>query len=95
MCAVIKKALAKITVNCSSTKYCKIIEKAISPETKKLAKSRSKVKVEIEGKNLILFFKAKDNVALRASINSYLFWINQLKNILKSIQKLQKYQINN
>jgi len=81
------KAKAVIRLKSISEKHLKIISEALTPEVKKPATKRSKVNVDMKGKFLILSVEAKDTIALRATLNAYLRWINSTINVLESIEK--------
>ena len=66
------KAQAVIRLNFSSEKQLKVVLQALTPETETSSTSRSEVQMTVEGRGLILDFRAKDTSALRAAINSYL-----------------------
>jgi len=53
-----------------------IIYKAIAPEAETLPSKRTSVDLEVSGEGLILRICAKDLVALRAAMNSFLRFIN-------------------
>ena len=72
-------------------KLAKSVYKALLPETIAPATERSKSKVMIEGKKLIIEISSKDFTSIRASINSYMRWI---KAIIKSIKMVKKYGYN-
>lgn len=67
-------AKATVNINISSDKHLVSILKALKPETKKLG-NRSTVNIQKEGSFIILTVEAKDTVALRATLNTYLRWI--------------------
>ena len=67
-------AKATVKINISSDKHLVSILKALKPETKKLG-NRSKVNIRKVGSFIILTVEAKDTVALRATLNTYLRWI--------------------
>ena len=66
------KAQAIIRLNFLSEKQLKVVLQALKPETETSSTSRSEVQMTVEGRGLILDFRAKDTSALRAAINSYL-----------------------
>lgn len=55
-----------------------IIFKALEPEAKKPATVRAHVVLRREGLFLVLDVEARDIVALRATLNTYLRWINAM-----------------
>lgn len=60
--------------------------KAIRPEVIKSG-NRSKVKLDRDGSMLTLFVEAKDTIALRATLNTYLRWISSTIEALDVIEK--------
>jgi len=78
------KAKATVNINISSDKHLISILKALKPETKKLG-NRSKVNINKDGSFIILTVEAKDTVALRATLNTYLRWIGSAIGTLKVI----------
>ena len=56
---------------------------SLKPETKKPTTRRSRILVQKEGSFLTLKVEAQDTVALRASLNAYLRWVNSLLNIFE------------
>jgi len=83
------RAQASIQIDFDSEMKSKILFKALKPETKAPATSRSKVKTELRGKDILLHFKAADTAALRASINSYLRWIKTIQDTYLTIEELK------
>ena len=77
-------AKATVKINISSDKHLVSILKALKPETKKLG-NRSKVNIHKDGSFIILTVEAKDTVALRATLNTYLRWIGSAIGTLEVI----------
>lgn len=77
------KAQAIVRLNFSSEKQLSAVLQALKPETETSITRRSKVFMSVEGKLLILDFKAKDTSALRAAMNSYLRLIGVAMNLKK------------
>lgn len=71
----IKNFEAKIELNFKSKKYINSLLSALKPETLSIPTHRSKVRVSTLNNTLILKINAKDIVAFRAAINSYLRFI--------------------
>lgn len=80
------KATANVRLRFASEKHLGIAFKALEPETKKAATTRSEVVLEKDGSFLVLKIKAKDTVALRAALNAYLRWIDSTISVLKVIE---------
>ena len=58
---------------------------ALKPEIKKSGK-RSKVEMTREGLKIVLKVEAKDTIALRATLNTYLRWINSTIDTLELLK---------
>lgn len=69
------KAHATVRIGFCSENMLKVVLEALMPETEKTATSRSIVTVQRKDASLMLKVEAKDTVALRAALNSYLHWI--------------------
>jgi len=82
------KTNALIRLKFSSKKHLEVIFKALEPEVRKPPTMRSRANLEKEGLFLVLKIKAKDTVALRASVNAYLRWINSMRNVLEVSEML-------
>jgi tRNA threonylcarbamoyladenosine modification (KEOPS) complex Pcc1 subunit len=63
-----------------------VIEIALVPEAETPSSDRSNTKVMIEDNNLVIQTQASDTTALRASLNSYLRWVDGIQNIVESIE---------
>jgi KEOPS complex subunit Pcc1 len=77
------KAKALIRLTFPSESHLEIILRALEPEIKTPASKRSKANLEKDGTLLILQVEARDTVALRAALNTYLRWINSMASILE------------
>jgi len=78
---------AIIRLKFPSEKRLEIVFKALKPEVDKPATMRSRAKLEKEDNFLVLKVEAGDTVALRASLNAYLRWINSTLNVLEVLEK--------
>jgi tRNA threonylcarbamoyladenosine modification (KEOPS) complex Pcc1 subunit len=79
---------AKATIHLNfSEKQVDTILSALSPEAKAPPTHRSSVKLEKDGCQLTLTVQAEDTVALRATLNAYLHWINSTLNVIEAIKK--------
>lgn len=81
------KAKAVVRLNFPSKKHLEILLKALEPEVKKPATTRSKASIEEKENFLVLKIEAKDTVALRATLNAFLRWINSVANVLEVLEK--------
>lgn len=66
----------QLEVELDSRKEAEIIYEALKPEIKFSNSSRTRSWMKIKDKKLILEVQARDSTSLRASVNSYLRWIN-------------------
>ena len=80
------KAKASIRIKISSNEHLLSLLKALEPELKKSGK-RSKVNLDREASMLILSVEAKDTIALRATLNTYLRWIGSAIEALEVLTK--------
>ena len=75
------KAKATIHLKFSSSRQLHAIITALSPEINKPVSGRAQINVRNEDNFLIIEVKAEDTVALRSALNSYLRWIDSVKNV--------------
>lgn len=79
---------AKATIHLTFTeKQVDTLLSALSPEAKAPPTQRSSVKLEKDGCQLTLTVQAEDTVALRATLNAYLHWINSTLNVIDVVKK--------
>lgn len=64
----------------------KIVNTALNLETKTPSSERSETSIYIEAGLLVIQTKAADTSALRAALNSYLRWVEEIQNIVASIK---------
>jgi KEOPS complex subunit Pcc1 len=83
---MIEKAKAKIIFNIPE-KEASIILKSLLPEIKNPATNRSKIDLLIRDGKLLMNVEAKDMNALRATLNSYIRWINMIMETLGVIKE--------
>ena len=81
------KTSALIRLKFSSEKLLETVFKALEPEVKKPSTVRSSATLKKEGDFLVLKVEAKDTVALRATLNAYLRWINSMMNAIETLEK--------
>lgn len=81
------KAKAVVRLRFPSKKHLEIFIKALEPEVKKPATTRSKANIERRENFLLLKIEARDTVALRATLNAFLRWINSMVNVLEVLEK--------
>jgi len=58
------------------------VETALIPETESPSSKRSRTEVRIQGNQLVIETFASDTTALRASLNSYLRWVQGIQGII-------------
>ncbi len=88
------KANAFIRLKLPSERHLKIVLNALKPEVKKAPTKRSRTILKRQDTSLILKIEAEDTVALRATVNTYLRWIDTLRNVLEVLQNISKQQPN-
>jgi KEOPS complex subunit Pcc1 len=82
------KANAVLRLKFPSQRHLEIIFKALLPEVRKPPTMRSRASLERDDTFLLLKIEAKDTVALRASVNAYLRWINSMMNVIEVLQNI-------
>lgn len=80
-----KQAEAKILVE-ARRGAVDIIIKALKPELESGISDRSKVLIKASEKGLIIEVSADDVTALRAAVNSYLYWVQGIMDIGSRVQ---------
>ena len=81
------KAKATVRLKFSSKKRLTVLINALMPEASRPATKRSKVMLTRNSHFLVLTVKASDTVALRATLNSYLRWINSTVSVLDALER--------
>ncbi len=76
----LSQAEAKITVE-ASREFVSVIMTSLNPELDRALSERSSIKVEASDRGVVVRVKADDMVALRAAVNSYLYWIQGIMEI--------------
>ena len=79
---------AKVTVRLklTSQKQLTTLLNALSPEAIAQVARRAKIKIEKDGLFLVLTVEAEDTVAMRATLNAYLRWINSTINVIHVVE---------
>jgi KEOPS complex subunit Pcc1 len=80
------KARATIRIKLPSEHKLETILKSLEPEVTSLTGTRSRANLVKEQGFLTMKIEAKDTVALRASLNAYLRWINAILNVFQTIE---------
>jgi KEOPS complex subunit Pcc1 len=82
------RATATILLDFSSKKKLTTLFSALNPEANAPITRRARVKLEQNKLSLVLTVDAKDTVALRATLNTYLRWINSTLNIIDVVENM-------
>jgi len=80
------KAKANVRLKFASQKQLSALIGALTPETHAMVTKRANVKLEKDGLFLVLTVEAEDTVALRATLNAYLRWINSTISVMHVIE---------
>jgi tRNA threonylcarbamoyladenosine modification (KEOPS) complex Pcc1 subunit len=78
-------AKATIRLKFTNEKELTSLLNALAPEVNASSTRRANVKLEKDGSFLMLMVEAEDTVALRATLNAYLHWINSTINIIEAV----------
>jgi tRNA threonylcarbamoyladenosine modification (KEOPS) complex Pcc1 subunit len=78
---------ATIRLNFESEKQLTSLLSALTPETEASPTHRSTVQLQKDGTTLTLVVEAEDTVALRATLNAYMHWIQSILNVLETVKK--------
>jgi len=79
-------AKAEIRLKLANQKQIKTLLDALSPEANAPVTRRANIKLQKDGLFFVLAVEAKDTVALRATLNAYLRWINSTVNIMQFVE---------
>jgi tRNA threonylcarbamoyladenosine modification (KEOPS) complex Pcc1 subunit len=63
-----------------------ILEDSLLPEVERPSSERSKVYVEAVDGRLVIRVESSDVVALRAALNSYLYWVSAVLDVVDKIR---------
>ena len=80
------KAKATVRLRLSSEKQLTTILDALMPEANRPVNVRAKAVLERDGNFAVLKVEAKDTVALRAALNTYLRWIGSTVKVLEPVE---------
>jgi len=80
------RASATVNLKIASEKRIELILESLRPEVNDHHSARSSVDLEINGPFLVLKVEARDTTALRASLNTYLRWIDSTLRVLKLLE---------
>ena len=80
---ILKNIETIFEVEFNSENHAQIIYNSIKPELSFSRNDRSTTTIQLKNKSIIIEINSKDVVSLRASIHSYVRWINLSMEILK------------
>ena len=80
------RAEAAIRIELPSEEQAKIVMRALRPEIESSPTRRSEVEIGLDGRKVLLRFKAEDTTALRASVNSYIRWVKLIEDTLSKAE---------
>ncbi len=81
------KASANIHLNFTSEKQLDALIDALTPEAQAPQTHRAAIKLQKDGTCLTLTVEAEDTVALRATLNAYLHWIQSTLNVIDVVKE--------
>jgi tRNA threonylcarbamoyladenosine modification (KEOPS) complex Pcc1 subunit len=79
-------AKADIRLKFINQKQIETLLDALDPEAKAPVTRRANVKLKKDGLFLAITVEAEDTVALRATLNAYLRWINSTVNVIQLVE---------
>ena len=77
------KAKAKVRLKFPTEEQLLIVFNSLDPEARTSTSHRARTTLEKESSYLVVSIEAEDTVALRASLNAYMRWINSIMNVLE------------
>jgi tRNA threonylcarbamoyladenosine modification (KEOPS) complex Pcc1 subunit len=81
-----KSAKATIRLKFTNPKQLATLLCALTPEVQASSTRRVHVKLEKDDSFLVLAVEAEDTVALRATLNAYLHWINSTLSVIRLVE---------
>jgi KEOPS complex subunit Pcc1 len=85
------KRSATITLALPTRKLAQTLFAALTPETKKPTTTRSKVTIQGKDNVLTIRIEAKDTIALRSTLNTYLRWVKLAKDTYETTRDLERH----
>lgn len=79
-------AKASVRLKFVSQKQLSTLLEALTPEANAQVTRRANIKLKKDGLFLVLTVEADDTVALRATLNAYLRWINSTTNVMHMVE---------
>ncbi len=83
-------AKASIRLKFENQKQLLTLLNALTPETQTMQTTRANVTLKKDKLFLVLSVEAEDTVALRATLNAYLRWIQSTINVMDAVDPLTK-----
>ena len=80
-------AKSTILLNFTDQKQLSTLLSAVSPEINNSSTRRASVQLKKNGLSLVIAVEAEDTVALRATLNAYLRWINSTINVMNVLAR--------
>ncbi len=81
------KAKAEVRLKFATEEQLQIVLNSLNPEAKTPTSHRARTTLKREYNFLVVTIEAEDTVALRASLNAYLRWINSILNVLEVVKR--------
>ena len=85
----VMKTQATVKIKVHSNQQLVSLLEALRPEIKKFS-HRSKVDLDREGLKIVVRVESKDTTALRATLNTYLRWINSTIDSLEVLKSMDR-----
>jgi tRNA threonylcarbamoyladenosine modification (KEOPS) complex Pcc1 subunit len=80
------KAKATVKLKFPSARQLEMVFTSLKPETNMPPSHRARITLKKDDMLLVLTTEANDTVALRASLNAYLRWINSILKVLEVLE---------
>ena len=80
------KTKATVKLKFPSARQLEMVLASLKPETSTPPSHRARITLKKDDKLLVLTAEANDTVALRASLNAYLRWINSILKVLEVLE---------
>ncbi len=83
------RAEAKFKLDVGSEDLAEVIFRALEPEVESQPSPRVTVRLDLDGRFILVELKADSTAALRAAVNSYLRWISAVSRSLREVSSLR------
>jgi tRNA threonylcarbamoyladenosine modification (KEOPS) complex Pcc1 subunit len=80
------KSKAKVRLKFATEERLLTVLNSLDPEVKTPTSHRARANLKKEFNFLVVTIEAEDTVALRASLNAYMRWINSIMNVLEVVK---------